>query len=197
MQRRDLHVGDYVTCWSPAGVYYAQACFTGEDVGTVASISAGLPAPIIVDFYSRRIPSGSGSETLWRTCLSQDNVLKVSQDRANEYLKTHAPTWEEHLQSLLASYGNDHYQAVRDRICAPYPMYSAHANLVPFLETYPSQQALKEFLETFRKEFEWTGNRVLTQVSTLVLANKCLDELRVPWTYTFQEHKEIRSSGSV
>jgi hypothetical protein len=185
MKLSDLHTGDYVTCLRPVGVYSSREAFTPQEVGTIACSDAGLPAPVIVDFYSRRIPFESPHRRveLWRTCLRLDNVKRIPQEQAHHYLQIHAPTWEEHLQELLSSYGDSYYEAVGTGICQPYPMYPAHAVLVPFLQTRPSQQELLAFLETFRPAFAWTGNRVQAQASTLVVANKFLHETRIPWSY--------------
>ena len=185
MKLKDFHIGDYVTCLRPVGVYSSQAAFTPQEVGTIASSDAGLPAPLIVDFYSRSIPFESPHRlvNLWRTCLRLDNVKKVPLEQAHQYLEIHGPTWEENLQELLSSYGDGHYEAVSKGMCEPYPMYPAHAVLVPFLQTGPSQQELLAFLEKFRFEFEWTGNSGENQASKLVVANKYLGETRIPWIY--------------
>jgi hypothetical protein len=186
MKLSDLACGDYVTCIVPVGVYSpSRAFFTPSHIGTIATIDPRLPAEVIVDFYCRNLPYESPVRAgqAWRCCLRRKNVKKVSQDEAFRYLKLHAPTWQEHLQDLLESYGDGYFELVRKGRCEPYAMYPAHAVLVPFLQTGPLQQDLLAFLEGYQKEFEYTGKRVMSEASTLVLTNRYLHEGRIPWTY--------------
>src|SRR5579859_3720129 len=140
MQLEDLHVGDAVTCREPVGVYSYYHTFEPGFVGFIAHIDRHRPAQVLADFYYKIWPDPSHYEqTIYRCCLSIKNVRKIPNRQAKAYLWEHAPTWEEHVTSLIRWY---HRLSQVGQVGQeePTPHSSAHKDILLFLANYPTQQ---------------------------------------------------------
>jgi hypothetical protein len=189
-EARDLKVGDPITCVNAVEAFYSRyagnpACLFGPgDVGVVASKKRNCPRGILVDFYKKTVARCSNERLhLWRASLALANVESVSRSEAEHHLKRNAPSWNDYLDEIVALYASSYFEGVKQGVCPPYPNYAAHEELVPFLQLFPSQQELQIFAETFRQKYAWTGKNVQEMATTLVVANKYLSEIRIPWTY--------------
>lgn len=184
MKLKDLRIGNAVTCLQGVPVYSYERSFRPGLVGFVAALDRHLPAEVIVDFYYKLWPDcNSREQTLYRCCLRLNNVQKVADEQAKVYLWENAPTWEEHVTSLIRWYNDDHFQAIQCGKGEPYPQYPSHEALVPFLLTYPTQQQFLGFLSAYKKTYEYTGRIVEEKVETLLLTSGLVSPVRIPWTY--------------
>jgi hypothetical protein len=164
MRKQDLEEGKYILCLTPQYIYgeHTRIMQPGM-VATIASL--GGPRDCVVDFYNRTF---DGTPKLWRSALYSREMKATPQEEAFRYLREHAPTWEEHLDTLLEFYSNPMLQAIQKWV-----------DLKPYLTSRPSQQEFVAWLEA-HPIYEKTG---LPEKVTRMALTSWLSGITIPWTY--------------